>query len=625
MKNILKLSAIRTMTVIVITAFMWSCNDLDIEPVNVLTDDQIYTTAVGVNAALQSMYMQLPIGTFASHYNGIVVGPYAHLNIGMSAIFTGECQLIPLRASNQNVQLYGSYYTWWNYVSIRYCNLGIRGLKDNSNKFNSQREMYNHWLGEAYFCRAYNYYAMVRSFGGVPIVKSPDSYTSYPSLESLEIPRNTEKEVVDFIASDLDSAMLLMGPNEVESGRANKYIAANLKARVMLFAACEAKKAQVQLDGLVGIPAAESKEYYKKAYAAAEFAVNNGGKYKLYKRYDDGTYMGKVKNFEQLFIDESANNTERMLIVKFDPSVGSAHCWDENQRPKGYTQTADPSGELSATLEWVELFDDVDGNPGKLNIGDPGNPVRYTKTADLFAKVQPRLRASVLLPGVQFPGSSNPADIYEIRKGIYESYPNGTLHTSTNFTDKYNGMTIQGKCGIGNVNTTDNGFIVWKYQNPSGTGAYWSSYQDWIESRFAEVLLNKAEAAVNLIGETVEGKAITMQDALDPINQIRERAGTRPLTTVNEARVINERRCELAFENLIVWDMRRLRMLEEVLQGKSFSSLYPYYVENEGKYIFLKHERTELKYRTDPRDYYAPIPTSAIQKNPKLLPNNPGY
>ncbi len=620
MKNII----FKGLFLLLVTLSAWCCNTLDIEPVNVLNESQIYTSSVGVNAALQSCYMLLPIGTFSSHYNGIITGPYQHLNVGMSSIFTGECQLIPLRASYQNVQLYGQYYEWWNYSSIRYCNLAIQGIKNNYDEFDAERETYNHWLGEAYFCRAYNYYAMVRSFGGIPIVKSPASYTSYPSLESLQIPRNTEKEVVDFIASDLDSAIFLMGAEEIEAGRANKYIAANLKARAMLFAASEAKYGDVQLDGLVGIPSSDAQGYYEQAYAAAQLVID-GGKYELYRKYDDGTYMGKVKNFEQIFIDETEENTERMFYIQFDASVGSSHCWDANQRPKGYTTQSDPSGELSATLEWVELFDDVDGNPGTLDIGDESNPVRYSNPVDLFENVQPRLRASVLLPGVQFPGSDNSSDIYEIRKGIYESYPSGTLHTSTNFTDTYNGMTIQGKCGIGNVNTTDNGFIVWKYQDPDGTGAYWSSYTDWIDMRYAEVLLNKAEAAINIIGSSVDGKAITMQDALEPINELRNRAGTSALSTIDEAKIINERRCELAFENLIVWDMKRLRMFEDVIQGKTFSSLYPYYVEDEGKYIFLKHKRTELQYRVDPRDYYAPIPESAIEKNPNLLPNNPGY
>jgi starch-binding outer membrane protein, SusD/RagB family len=621
MKNI----SIKIFSFISIIALTWSCNNLDIQPVNILNNQQVYTNAAGINAALQSMYMQLPIPGFSSSYNNIRVGSASHLNFENMCLFTGECQRIPLRQATMGYELLGQYYSWWDYSAIRYCNIGIRELKKNAGIFVTDQAKFNHWLGEAYFCRAYMYYAMVRSFGGVPIVKVPDTYLNYSDFKELEIPRNTEKEVVDFIASDLDSAMLLMGANEVEACRANKFIAANLKARVMLFAACEARNGQVQLNGLVGIPASDSKAYYKKAYSAAQFAVNNGGKYKLYRRYDDGTYMGKVKNFEQIFVDETSSNTERMFILKHDASINNAHCWDANQRPKGYTQMNDPSGELSATFEFVELYDDVDGNPGKLNIGDPANPVRYTNPADLFAKSQPRLRASVLLPNVQFPGSTNPADIYEIRKGIYESYPGGKLYVSTNWTDKFNGMTIQGKCGMGNVNTTDNSFIIWKYQNPSGTGAYWSSFTDLIEMRYAEVLLNKAEAAINLIGETVDGKAITIQDALEPINDIRTRAGTTALTTINEAKIFNEIKCELLCENLIMWDMKRWRSMEETLQNKTFSSLYPYYVDNEKKYIFIKGERTAIKYTVNPRNYYAPIPAASIQKNPKLLPNNPGY
>jgi hypothetical protein len=484
-------------------------------------------------------------------------------------------------------------------------------------------DKFNHWLGEAYFCRAFMYYTMVKSFGGVPIVKTPESYIGKTDAE-LKIPRNKEQEVVDFIGADLDSAMALMGPDELQSGRANKYVAANLKARVMLFAACEAKNGQLQLNGVVGMPAASAKDYYKKAYAAAQFVVD-GGKYKLYRKYDDGSYMGKVRNFQQLFLDESADNTERMFVLRFDPSVNNAHCWDEDQRPKGYTVTNDASGELSATMEEVEMFDDVDGNPGTLNIGDPSNPLRYSNTADLVTKCQPRLRASVLLPGVQFPGSNNPLDLYEIRKGIYESFPNGPVHTATNNTDKWNGMTIAGKCGIGSPLTTDNGFIVWKYQDPNATGAYWSSYQDWIIMRYGEVLLNKAEAAVNLIGETVDGHTISINDVLEPINDLRSRAGTTALTSIDEAKVIQEIRCELAFENLIMWDMKRWRMLESTVQNKTFSSLYPYYVADEGKYIFLRHERAEQRYRWNARSYYASLPADAVNRNPNLLPNNPGY
>src|SRR3546814_8081836 len=129
---------------------------------------------------------------------------------------------------------------------------------------------------------------MVKCFGGVPSVKNTVSYTDLKE-EELYIPRNTEKEVVDFIAEDLDKAMELMGADELMSGRANRFVAANLKARVMLFAASEAKNGTVQIDGRVGIQANDATAYYKKAYAAAQFAIDNGGKYAMYRRKHDGT------------------------------------------------------------------------------------------------------------------------------------------------------------------------------------------------------------------------------------------------------------------------------------------------------------------------------------------------
>src|SRR3546814_15438375 len=99
-----------------------------------------------------------------------------------------------------------SYLSWWDYGSIRYVNLAIEQLEANAGIFYSQPEKYNHWLGELYFCRAYMYAYMVKCFGGVPIVKNTVLYTDLKE-EELYIPRNTEKEVVDFIAEDLDKAM----------------------------------------------------------------------------------------------------------------------------------------------------------------------------------------------------------------------------------------------------------------------------------------------------------------------------------------------------------------------------------------------------------------------------------
>lgn len=603
-----------------------SCVSLDIEPTKNLREDQVYGNEVGITAALATLYAYLPI---AAHNASVVGGINGDNGMPFSiwnnpSVVTGEAEVIPLRVAMAPKSCNGDMLAWWDYSAIRYANLAIKGITANKDKFTGQEKKYNHWLGEAYFCRAFMYFAMVRSYGGVPIVTSAESYVNMTDDELVK-PRNTERECYDFIAEDLDKAYELMEENELAAGRANKYIAAGLKARAMLTAACEAKRSSVQLDGLCGISSSKMSRYYKLAYDAACKAMDNGGKYELYNVYNDGTEAGMIKNYWNIFIDESSANKERMFIKEYNAGASTPRPenWTCQQLPYHYSMVTD-SGEISPTVEWLLLFDDKNGNPFRLNIGTDSDPVRYDNTQDLFADAQPRLKASVLVPGAEIPGRNGA--IFEVRKGIYDSYPGGKLYESASFSEKHpSGMTIQGWCGVGSQMTNGNGCLVWKWVDPSATANFWAGSVDWIEMRYAEILLSKAEAAVNLIGQEVNDRVVTMEDALGPINQIRKRAGTKELTTVDEAKVINERRCELAFENRTFWDLKRWRMFESTIQNKTFNALYPYYVVDEGKYIFKLHERTELRYTYDSKSYYAPISSDVIAKSNGAIVQNPGY
>lgn len=603
-----------------------SCVSLDIEPTKNLREDQVYGNEVGITAALATLYAYLPI---AAHNASVVGGINGDNGMPFSiwnnpSVVTGEAEVIPLRVAMAPKSCNGDMLAWWDYSAIRYANLAIKGITANKDKFTGQEKKYNHWLGEAYFCRAFMYFAMVRSYGGVPIVTSAESYVNMTDDELVK-PRNTERECYDFIAEDLDKAYELMEENELAAGRANKYIAAGLKARAMLTAACEAKRSSVQLDGLCGISSSKMSRYYKLAYDAACKAMDNGGKYELYNVYNDGTEAGMIKNYWNIFIDESSANKERMFIKEYNAGASTPRPenWTCQQLPYHYSMVTD-SGEISPTVEWLLLFDDKNGNPFRLNIGTDSDPVRYDNTQDLFADAQPRLKASVLVPGAEIPGRNGA--IFEVRKGIYDSYPGGKLYESASFSEKHpSGMTIQGWCGVGSQMTNGNGCLVWKWVDPSATANFWAGSVDWIEMRYAEILLSKAEAAVNLIGQEVNDRVVTMEDALGPINQIRKRAGTKELATVDEAKVINERRCELAFENRTFWDLKRWRMFESTIQNKTFNALYPYYVVDEGKYIFKLHERTELRYTYDSKSYYAPISSDVIAKSNGAIVQNPGY
>jgi hypothetical protein len=91
------------------------------------------------------------------------------------------------------------------------------------------------WVGEALFFRAYHYWNLVKSYGGVPLVTTVLDVTS-PEVYA---PRSTQQQIIDFIIADLDAAApKLLKQSELsaaEMGRVTQGAALALKARVALY------------------------------------------------------------------------------------------------------------------------------------------------------------------------------------------------------------------------------------------------------------------------------------------------------------------------------------------------------------------------------------------------------
>lgn len=371
----------------------------------------------------------------------------------------------------------------------------------------------------------------------------------------------------------------------------------------MLYAGSIAQYGKMQLDGLLGIFAADAKSYYEMSYEAAKALEN---KYSLYNKYSD-----KYENYWKLFLDEDSPEN---IFVKYYKYPEKTHNYDCANIPYQMRGADGYSSRLNPTLDFVMQFDDVNGNPLNLNIGTDQNPVRYEKRFDLFNEIEPRLRASVIFPGDVFKNEE-----IDVQKGIYTSYPSGELLTSADFNALYNGKSIIGKSGMGNNETTVTGFHIRKYQNPDmakSSVLNGRSEQGWIDFRYAEILLNRAEAGFQL-GH--------VDDALACINQIRERAGAKMYTSgmLSAELIQKERRMELAFENHTFWDLRRWRIIDTEINNRQFMALCPFYIFDEDKYIYKK-EYVGPKYTYDVKFIYAKIPTGEIAKNNKLV-QNPGY
>lgn len=595
-----KLNIMKKIIVFIFIAIIGTgCNDLDIQPLNIIQDKDIFVSESGITAYMASLYRDLPIEDHRSTVWGFENGWQNWPALGH---YSGELLNNMLFFVWDSPS--GDALQFWSYDRVRKINYFIENMPKYEQNFSP--DLVNTWMGEAYFCRAYYYFAMVNRYGAAPLVKEVKNYPE-SSLEELQIPRNTQEEGWDFIAEDLDKAIGLLPEESPEKGRANKYVAYALKSRAMLYAASIARfdTPAAGYEQLLGVSASKAQGYYQASYDAADKV---GSKYTLYNKYAD-----KYENYWKLFLDEENPEVILARYYKYPEYVHNFDCSHipfQVRGPEGYSSIFNP------TLELVEMFDDINGEPFVLKTTDEsGNPIRYDSRADLFKDAEPRLKASVILPDDVFKG-----EVIDIRKGIWTSYPGGELKTTTDFGAMYNDMAIIGKSGMGHNETTTTGFLMRKYQNPDMPNSQvvnFHSDQQYIAIRYAEILLNKAEAAFYLDKK---------QEALDAINKVRERGGAKLLTMeqLTEDAVRKERRMELALENHSYWDLRRWRIADKLMNNKKYKALYPYYIYDEGKYIFTKEE-VGTTFTYDVKVNYAKVPTGEIAKNPKLLPNNPGY
>ena len=627
-----------------------ACRKLDIPPLNIVQDADVFSTPSGVQAYMARLYSELPIEDFR-------YSPARGLNffwiISPTPAITGEAL-----SRDQTSAMQENFGGWnWNiwsgcYGVIRDCNYFIKTLPSYSNNFSTAQV--NSWLGEAYFVRGMTYFALVKRFGGVPIVNKVLEYSGQ-AIDSLNVPRSSEKGVWDQVGSDLDSAINDLPPVNMDysdGSRANKYVAAAFKSRAMLYAASIAKYNTTTLfDGsgsqLCGIPSADANAYFLASYNAAKML---DGIYSLYvTSWSASDKNAQYQNFVNLFSDAASKEN---IFVREYQYPNSVHGYDAYNVPRQLIGPNGYSAEVNPTLNFVEMFDGIPKNPnGTLQTLDAsGHYILFDNTMDLFANAEPRLRATVILPGDVFKGQN-----IEIRRGIYtgpiaggispllppgskSQYPLTNLVVSSTASQtpyQLPNGTLMNPAGLSGVFTGDqtcaiSGFSVRKWLNPNLPTSQVlenNEAQTWIEMRYGEVLLNTAESAYELHTAGQPG-ADYLQEAFDDINQIRSRAGAPLLSspgsmTIDSIRI--ERRKELAFENKTWWDLRRWRIIDKEQNGTIYRILMPFYSSLAGKYFFddRTDERNDV-YTFDPRWYYEQIPQSAISKSTNLI-QNPGY
>lgn len=654
-KNEIDMRTIKIWFLFLALSCVWSCQKLDIPPVNIVQDKDVFTSQGGITAYMARLYSELPIEdfrfSFARGFNHfwVIAPPSANTGEALSRDVGG--------AGSEPFSSWSSNYWPTCYRLIRECNYFLQTLPKYASNFTPVQV--SQWLGETRMIRAVTYFSLVKRFGGVPIVDKVLNYPAIPA-DQLNIPRSSEEKVYDFIASDLDSAFTLMPEIDAQKpetniqGRANKYAAAAFKSRAMLYAGTIAKYNQVSLvDGannrLCGIPVSRANDYYKASFAAAKLLE---GKFSLYLRnWAAGDKQAQFQNYVNLFSD---NSSPENIFVKQYHFPESVHGYDAYNVPRQLIGGNGYSSEISPTLNFVEMFDGIPKNPDGTfqNLDATGHYVLYNQTMDPFANAEPRLRATVILPGDMFKGQS-----IEIRRALDTGFvmTARTPLLPPGWTAGYNNPDIYsasgagqgkpfqlpdgsfmlpaGKSGYftGDATCSLSGFSIRKYLNeamPQAQVLENNSAQTWIELRYAEVLLNRAEAAYELYSNGVSDVDY-LTDAYNCINKIRTRAGANLLSGVSDLNSIDivrrERRKELAFENHAWWDLRRWRIALNEQNSTTYRILNPIYQARIMKYYFdVRTDELNRRYTFDPRWYYEEIPAAERQKSPALL-QNPGF
>ncbi len=562
--------------IIPLFALLFSCSDiLDIAPTNIISEDAVKNDPVLVDAYLNKIYANVRFQSGGEgHANLGVTGGEQNVFAGWQTPYNVAMDIMDENGAHSGLD-------YWPYGNIRSCNEIMEILQEAT----FDPDEVTQKVAEARWLRAFMYFELVKRYGGVPLITEAQSIDQ--PIEELYVERNSEKEIYDFIASEMDDLVTIL-PESYGSdnfGRPTKWAAYALKSRAMLYAGSIAKYGMQQLNGLLGFSSGEADSYYQKAYDAS-MAVINGGMHPLYREDPD-----PETNYHNLFITDG--NSEVIFAEVYDYGLLKGHGWTFYCMPDGFQ-----TGWGSNHWMYLESWEKYEYNDGTSAVWDrsmlDGN--HKFSLDEIILNKDPRFLANAFYPETPW----GDGKVYVHNKTI------GTIPDGSDWPSV-----------APRRNRIKAGVLLKKRVNESLIGLYnGEDDSDWIVFRTGEMYLNAAEAKFEM-GKADEAKPL--------INEIRNRAGMPDKETLTVEDIRNERFVELYNEEHRYWDIRRWRIAVEELNGKGFNGVtWEYYIE-EGMYTLKIKDADFGNIRTfTERNYYFPMGLGRLADNPNLV-ENPGY
>lgn len=438
------------------------------------------------------------------------------------------------------------------YAGIKTCHT----LLENIDRVQGMNEnLKKRMIAEARFIRAWLYFRLTTWYGDVPLFERDLTLS-----ESQNIERTPKAQVLAFIRSELDHAISTLPAKheyaDADKGRITSGAAVALKARTYLY-----------------------ENDWTNVVSSTEMLINTTtyGQYSLFPSYSG------------IFMPQNEYNSEVIWDIAYVPSLKT---WGEFYDLAPLSVGARLNN-MAPTQELVNNYIMTNGKP--INAEGSG----YVET-DPYKNRDPRLTATVVYHDYKWTKPDGSVQTIYIKPG-----------TAPNEAAKVDEYVGQGS------NATSTGYYLRKYYDPTALASF-SSGLNLIMIRYADILLMYAEAKneLNQMNESVWNATI---------RALRQRAGfTDPgalsynaAWTQSELRDIirSERRSELAMEGTRIFDLRRWRTAETVLNVNPHGARYGEVGVANG-YIQLDKRNFNPE-----RDYLWPVPQSQKDLNPKLGQN----
>ena len=489
-------------------------------------------------------------------------------------------------------------YSWPRvYARIRDLNIFLQNVEGNDAIPAAERETL---LGEAYFLRAYFYHNLMKLYGGVPLIDAP--FELGDDLTQYQTPRGSFEETVAFIVGDLDRATDRLSTSARRLGAATRGAALAFKSRILLYAASDLYNVNPSGMAETGYTGGSQQQRWQSAKDAAQAVIDLG----VYGLEQTAT----ADEYHDLIV--WGGRSELIWARFFNQAGGELTCCSPQHNhsqfvsPNGYNSW---SGDTPAQNH-VDAYEMSDGSEFSWD-----NPEHAENP---YANRDPRFDANILYNGKiwrERPAGVNTLDPRGIiQTGWYEVPGQANLRPGLD--------TREGP--VQNWNGTRTGYNLAKFVDRNINPDTEQAFNPWIHIRYAEILLNYAEASEEL-GQT--------GDALWALNQVRSRVGMPDVlggdTRTVMDRIRKERQIELAFEGHRYFDVRRWMIGPEAYTD-GLGIRITGHLDPNGELLVTNRYNYEYEVITvqqrgwDDRNYFLPIARDEINRNPNLV-QNPGY